>query len=130
MLRRNEHLARSTVDALPTHIAILDDRGIIVALNRAWREFADQEQGFPGPSTEGANYLMACDAAGGRHNQEAITFAAGIRAVLAGKQEECSIEYAAHTATQAPLVARQRNALPRLAMNPPVRSYRTTTSPL
>jgi signal transduction histidine kinase/CheY-like chemotaxis protein len=100
VLRRNEQFARSTVDALPTHIAILDDNGMIVALNRAWREFAEQGQGFPGPSTEGANYLMACDAAAGRQNQEAITFAAGIRAVLAGKQEVCSIEYAAHTATE------------------------------
>src|SRR4051812_36042376 len=36
--------ARSTVDALPTHIAILDQSGVVLAVNRAWKEF-EGEQG-------------------------------------------------------------------------------------
>src|SRR6476660_2713377 len=40
LLRESEHFARSTVDALPTHIAILDGNGRVLATNRAWQEFA------------------------------------------------------------------------------------------
>ena len=101
---------------------------MIVALNRAWREFADQGQGFPGPSAERRELSDGLRRGGGRQNQEAITFAAGIRAVLAGKQEECSIEYAAHTATERRwYLGRVTRSPP--AMNPPVPSFRTTTSP-
>ena len=34
--------ARSTVDALPTHIAILDQSGVVLAVNRAWKEFGGE----------------------------------------------------------------------------------------
>ncbi|HEX5241917.1 MAG TPA: ATP-binding protein [Tepidisphaeraceae bacterium] len=96
-LRRNEQFARATVDALPTQIAILDESGVIIAMNRSWRDFAESGQGFPEPTLEGSNYLTTCDAGAGRQIPEAAAFASGIRAVLAGKQSECTIEYPAHT---------------------------------
>jgi signal transduction histidine kinase/DNA-binding response OmpR family regulator len=99
-LRRNEQFARATVDALPTQIAILDESGVIIAVNRAWREAAAAGDGFPLPTTDGSSYLNACDAAAGRQIHEAAAFAGGIRAVLGGKESECAIEYAAHTATE------------------------------
>lgn len=97
LLRRKEEFARSTVDALSTHIAVLDGNGIVLATNRAWREFAQINGGEPERVCEGANYLIVCDAAAGQKCIEAAAFAAGIRAVLAGKQTEFSIEYAAHS---------------------------------
>ena len=100
ILRRKEQFARSTVDALPTHIAILDSYGIILAVNRAWREFADANGGDPERVCEGANYLIVCDSADGHHCSEAQAFGLGIRAVMAGKQEEFAIEYAAHSRTE------------------------------
>ncbi|MDB5299440.1 MAG: luxQ 3 [Phycisphaerales bacterium] len=100
VLRRKEQFARSTVDALPTHIAILNGSGIIIATNRAWREFAAANDGALNAAADGSNYLMVCDGAAGRNSAEAAAFAAGIRAVLADKRSEFAIEYAAHSATE------------------------------
>ena len=100
VLRRNEQFARSVVDALPPHIAILDGNGIILATNRAWKEFAEANGGDPERMCEGVNYLIVCDGADGRRCTEASEFAAGIRGVLSGKHEEFSIEYPAHAPTE------------------------------
>jgi len=100
MLRHNAQFARSTVDALPTHIAILDESGIVLATNHAWREFAAGSPVAVERVCEGMNYLMACDAAAGRNRGEATALAGGVRAVLAGKADEFTIEYPAHTPTE------------------------------
>ncbi len=40
-VRESERFARSTLDGLSAHLAIVDERGTILAVNRAWREFAE-----------------------------------------------------------------------------------------
>src|SRR3954454_7592282 len=47
LLQREKQFARSTVDALPTHIAILDEDGVILDANAAWRAFG-AEHANPG----------------------------------------------------------------------------------
>src|SRR5205085_4855906 len=42
-LLREKQFARSTVDALPNHIAILDANGVILDTNAAWRAFAAEK---------------------------------------------------------------------------------------
>jgi GAF domain-containing protein len=44
-LARAEQFGRSTIDALMAQVAILDEKGIVVAVNRAWREFAQANPG-------------------------------------------------------------------------------------
>ena len=39
-LRESERFAHSAMDALSAPIAILDEAGTIIAVNRAWRSFA------------------------------------------------------------------------------------------
>jgi PAS domain-containing protein len=39
-LKESERFVHSTFDALPEHICVLDETGTIVAVNKAWREFA------------------------------------------------------------------------------------------
>src|SRR5262245_56576795 len=85
-----QHLAQSALDALSAHIAILDESGAILAVNRAWRNFTAANDAPP--LLEGANYLAACDTG----NDESRAFAAGIRAVLQGEQPEFSLEYPYH----------------------------------
>ena len=103
-LRESESFARATVDALPTHIAILDKCGVILSTNRAWREFAqtsgdsarlicaEKLAGDEG-TLASVNYLAVCDALAGQHLADASAFATGIRAVADGVREEFSIEY-------------------------------------
>lgn len=93
MMREWEHFARATVDALSARIAILDERGMIVAVNRAWRDFALASAALMEKVTEGANYLAVCDAATGEEREQGAAFAAGIRAVVDGGRAEFSLEY-------------------------------------
>jgi signal transduction histidine kinase/DNA-binding NarL/FixJ family response regulator len=95
LLRENEEFARSVVDALPMHIAIIDGGGAVLSTNHAWREFAGAGGEGNDRVAEGANYLAFCDEmAGGRREQRAAAFAAGIRAVARGQEKEFAIEYA------------------------------------
>ncbi|WP_158623790.1 PAS domain-containing sensor histidine kinase [Corallococcus llansteffanensis] len=97
-LHESEQFLRSTLDSLSTHIAILDGRGIILAVNAAWRRFA-RENGCveePGPCGVGADYLGVTDAAQGRFSTEAPSVSAGIRDILAGRTEQFLLEYPCH----------------------------------
>ena len=88
--------AEAVIDSLTAGIAILDGSGLILAVNRAWREFA-AANGRPGaPVAEGANYLHFCDVARGDDADGADEFAAGIREVLAGRRAEFAREYPCH----------------------------------
>ena len=94
LLRESEHFARSTVDALPTHIAILDGNGRVLATNRAWQEFAEACPAENDRVSEGNNYLAVCDELGGtRGGGRAREFALGIREVASGRREEFGVEY-------------------------------------
>ncbi|ELK52982.1 HTR-like protein [Haloferax sp. BAB-2207] len=56
-------LAFSSLDALPTQLAILDEDGVIVYTNRAWQEFGN-EHGYQGDSSSvGMNYLASATSA-------------------------------------------------------------------
>jgi signal transduction histidine kinase/CheY-like chemotaxis protein/HPt (histidine-containing phosphotransfer) domain-containing protein len=96
LLRRSEAFARATVDALPAHIAIVDQWGAIVATNQSWRSFAASQGADPTRVGEGANYLAECDRAGARGCADAAAVAAALRAALAGKSEHFELEYAYH----------------------------------
>lgn len=86
----------SVVDSLPVHLAILDESGIILAVNARWKQYADDNA--LGDPHYGLNrsYLAICDAARGLHSGEAKATAAGIRAVLAWTTDQFVLEYPCH----------------------------------
>src|SRR3712207_5591749 len=84
---RPERFARSVLDGLSAHVAVLDGAGTIVAANRAWKAFAAGNGADPRTVSEGADYLGACTSASGTNAEGAAEFAAGIREVLAGRKE-------------------------------------------
>ncbi len=94
--KRAEALARNTLDALSAHIAIVDEKGMILAVNRSWEQFAEKNHLLCSAGV-GANYLTVCDAARGAHADEAGRFAAGLRAVLNGQDELFEMEYPCET---------------------------------
>ena len=97
-VRASESLARSTVDALSAHMAIIDASGEIVAVNRAWRSFADANGALGQHAFEGANYLAVCDAVYA-DSPDAHAMAAGVRAVVRGDLHEFKLEYPCHSPT-------------------------------
>ncbi len=95
-----EKMALATLDALPQHIAILDETGTILGVNRAWREFAEKHCPDPQQVCEGSNYLQACENPAAEDCPEATAFAEGIRAVMRGTLLEFSLEYPCHSPTR------------------------------
>ncbi|MFI3188067.1 hypothetical protein BCS42_05310 [Crenothrix sp. D3] len=90
------------LDSLTAHIAILNAQGVIVSVNKAWRQFG-AENGLPESSHSllGANYLETCkNAINQPYGDEANAAQAGIAAVLAGEQESFYLEYPCHLPNQ------------------------------
>ncbi|MCE5277602.1 MAG: PAS domain-containing protein [Planctomycetaceae bacterium] len=103
-IRKAEELNRQTLQALPAHIAVIDTRGDIIAVNQAWMEFADANDASNSPAVAvGANYCAVCRRAIDTTSPEAGDAAkalAGIEAVLNGRQEQFTLEYPCHSPSQ------------------------------
>ena len=84
--------ACAILEGLAERMAVLAVDGTIVAVNRAWREFAAGQRRVGAASLHtdvGSNYLALCLANGA----DGAAAAAGIAAVLAGGLESFSLEY-------------------------------------
>ena len=91
-------LLQSTIDALSAHVAITDSEGKLLAVNAAWRRFAD-ENGLTLPRHAlGASYVAECDAAAANGCAEASAVAAAIRALVLAQRDDFRIEYPCHGA--------------------------------
>ena len=95
-LLESKRFLRSTLDALSSHIAILDESGTIIEVNAAWNRFAAQNDFRGKHCGVGNNYLQLCDAASGKSSEEAPLVAGGIRAIIAGPNDEFHLEYPCH----------------------------------
>jgi diguanylate cyclase (GGDEF)-like protein len=89
--------AAAVIDALSSHVCVIDRRGIIVAVNRAWREFGAKNGADPATSNAGAHYLGTCQRVTGLGGDEADDFAAGVRAVLERTTDLFELEYPCHS---------------------------------
>ncbi|MGM0611617.1 MAG: sensor domain-containing diguanylate cyclase [Thermodesulfobacteriota bacterium] len=99
-LKKSDRLASLTVDSLSAHLAILNEKGTIIAVNQAWRQFAESNSAELSKTGEGVNYFDICDNAGGPDAGSAANFASGMRAVLAGEKDEFIAEYPCHSPTE------------------------------
>ena len=93
----SQHFFQSTLDALTSHIAVLDQEGTIVAVNRIWQRFSEENGGSATSCGIGSNYIDSCAQASGLWSDEASLVAEGIRAVAAGEQQMFSVEYPCHS---------------------------------
>lgn len=94
--RQTASLARTALNALSAHIAVLDHQGCIIETNRAWQAYAgenDMVQKPPGT----ANYLEVCDRSAAAGDEIAARVAQGIRDVLAGRKAEFRLDYPCHS---------------------------------
>ena len=99
-LQASERFARSTINALLAHLAILDEQGTILAVNKAWRDFGQANDARPETTAEGMNYLAVCDVAAAQGDAQAAAIGNGIRTVIRGEQAAFSYEYPCHSATE------------------------------
>jgi signal transduction histidine kinase len=82
---------QAAIDCSAANIAVLDRRGVIIAVNRAWCRFADTNSlGIPDHAL-GVNYLSICDAAGSIDSAQSAGEA--IRKVLEGSWDRFDLKF-------------------------------------
>jgi hypothetical protein len=84
----------AVIDSLGDSIAVVNDQGLIISVNQAWRTFADHNGG----STElaagiGIDYLAASVRRAAASDAFAAAALQGSEAVLAGRQTLFTLEY-------------------------------------
>ncbi len=92
-----KQFAQTTIDALSYQVAVLDECGKIITVNKTWNAFAEANGGIEAACGIGANYLAVCDEAAGDWNAEAPDVARGIRAVMDGELDVFTLEYPCHS---------------------------------
>jgi PAS domain S-box-containing protein len=90
----------SILNALPAHVALVDQHGVIISVNEGWRKFAGTNALQDADSGVGRNYLEICEQAAGPYAEEAHRVAAGIRSVLSGTRGRFEIEYPCNSITE------------------------------
>ena len=80
-------------DRLSAIAAVLDDAGVIVDTNEAWRLFANLNDGSSRTTGIGVNYLKVCDRAAASGTSGAAAAATGLRAILDGERDHFDLEY-------------------------------------
>jgi PAS domain-containing protein len=89
--------AKTILNSISAHVAILDERGFILETNLAWKRFAKQNNLQMRPENQRVNYLEICDNANNIEGEKGVNVANGIRDVIVGKIEEFVLDYPCHS---------------------------------
>lgn len=79
------------IDVLSSHVALLDADGMIVAVNKAWRDFSAGNGGRG--DYVGDNYLEVCRQAAAEGSKSAARALAGLKHVLNGSRWDFGLAY-------------------------------------
>jgi two-component system, cell cycle sensor histidine kinase and response regulator CckA len=94
-LRESHRFLQSALDALSSHITVLDSSGKIISANAAWRKLAKAKRWSWQDAGVGQTYVSLCRDAFGIDSEECSKLTAGLRAVQSGARERFEVEYAA-----------------------------------
>jgi PAS domain S-box-containing protein len=92
-IKGSQRFLQATLDALTTHIAVLDESGKIIAANRAWEEFVEGDRGTVTSCGVGCNYLSCCEVVQGAWANAALETTRGIREVIEGRSDSFYQEF-------------------------------------
>jgi diguanylate cyclase (GGDEF)-like protein/hemerythrin-like metal-binding protein len=98
-LQESERFTLDIIDSLTSCISVLDMNGMIVTVNKPWRQFGRDSCQVPAESQDvGKNYLSICRDSIARDDDEGARAALnGINSVLQGETEQFRMEYQCHT---------------------------------
>lgn len=85
-----------TFESVEVPAVVLDGTGRILLVNQAWQRAATDRDADPAATGVGVDYLKVCERAVGRCSEGAQQAADGIRAVLAGRTEQFTMDYPCH----------------------------------
>ena len=77
-------LMQAALDALPAHIAILDDTGKIIGVNARWIDYAKENALARFEFGVGDNYLDICRPASVQNDPDAVAVINGLSCLLSG----------------------------------------------
>lgn len=98
-----ERFTEAILSSISSHIAVLNQEGVIINVNRAWINFAKNNSiGNERISSLGigVNYLDVCKASIQHGDITAKESLEGIQAILSGKEKEFYHEYPCHSPTE------------------------------
>ena len=96
-LRKSLNHLQAIIDTVHSHLAILDEDGLIIIVNKAWCQFADANGLAWNDYGVGRNYLEVCEFSEGDNAIEARAALKGIHGVMTNQQNEWALEYPCHS---------------------------------
>jgi PAS domain S-box-containing protein len=102
-LEASRIFAHAVIDGLSSQLCVLNEDGIIVSANHAWRRFYIDNGGDPEHLLKPVSYLEICMAANGsqrRGQPDTSGFPEQLRRVLRGDLQSFELEYPWHTPTE------------------------------
>ena len=97
-MTHDDAIIHQIVDTIPDTLCVIDHEGVILLVNRAWREFCSANGGSAaGDCGPGANYLTVCACATGPLTDGSLETLAGLKAVISGEQDRFVRRYACPT---------------------------------
>ncbi|MFP4662121.1 MAG: PAS domain S-box protein [Halanaerobiales bacterium] len=88
---------QEVLDSLNEHIAVIDNNGVIIAVNNSWEEFARCNDGDPETVGIGVNYLDICKKAAEHDDKDAECVLSGLQTIIDGKEDTFIYEYPCHS---------------------------------
>lgn len=97
-IRKSESFNRGVLNALSSHIAVIDGKGKIVAVNQAWDRFSSENGKTTLERTaKGSNYFKACEKSAGEGDIIAQQVLQGMQDVMDEKLPFFYLEYPCHS---------------------------------
>jgi signal transduction histidine kinase len=96
-LRARDDFISGVLDSLPQQIAVFDPAGVVLAVNRRWERFAQENSESPVAVSVGVNYLDVCRKASAAGDADARKALDGLLSVLGGEAAEFVMEYPCHS---------------------------------
>jgi diguanylate cyclase (GGDEF)-like protein/PAS domain S-box-containing protein len=99
-LQADRQMKAAALDAMTSHVAVLDRQGVIVETNASWERYAERG-GYSGDkSFNGVNYLAVLAHVTGPDEAYAKAASDGIEAVMAGRSPLFQMDYPCHCPTE------------------------------
>ncbi|MFD2145390.1 PAS domain S-box protein [Mucilaginibacter antarcticus] len=100
-LIKSQLFNKTLLSSLDAHIAVINSYGTIIAVNKAWEDFAiENTSDTILLASEGNNYFEVCEKAAADGDKIAEQTLKGVRAVFLKDVESFKIEYPCHSATE------------------------------
>ncbi|PBQ30602.1 hypothetical protein CNR22_02040 [Sphingobacteriaceae bacterium] len=97
-LKRSEAFTSGILNSLSSHIAVVDEKGTIIAVNETWNKFALENDGIDVLRTGvGSNYFDVCAQSQLEGVQDATLVLQGLKDVMSSKSEDFYLEYPCHS---------------------------------